>query len=52
MVSINYRLGPLDFLALESVNVGGNFGIRDILLGLQWIQSNIAAFGGDPVSTT
>ncbi len=52
VVSINYRLGPLGFLALESAGIGGNFGIQDILLGLQWIQSNIAAFGGDPVSTT
>jgi carboxylesterase type B len=50
MVSINYRLGPLGFLALESAGIGGNFGIEDILLGLQWIQTNIAAFGGDPVS--
>jgi hypothetical protein len=51
LVSINYRLGALGFLALESAGIGGNFGIQDILLGLQWIQSNIAAFGGDPVST-
>jgi hypothetical protein len=50
MVSINYRLGPLGFLTLESAGIGGNFGIEDILLGLEWIQTNIAAFGGDPVS--
>ena len=49
-MSINYRLGPLGFLALESAGIGGNFGIQDILLGLEWIQSNIAAFGGDAVS--
>ncbi|KAL6717619.1 hypothetical protein ACLMJK_005534 [Lecanora helva] len=47
-VSVNYRLGPLGFLALESAGIGGNFGIQDILLGLQWVQKNIAAFGGDP----
>jgi carboxylesterase type B len=52
LVSINYRLGPLGFMALESAGIGGNFGIQDILLGLRWIQSNIAAFGGDPVSFT
>lgn len=46
MVSVNYRLGPLGFLALE--NVGANFGIQDQLKGLQWVQDNIAAFGGDP----
>lgn len=34
VVSVNYRLGPLGFLALKSANNGGNFGIQDILLGL------------------
>ena len=52
VVSINYRLGPLGFLALESAGINGNFGIQDILLGLQWVHSNIAAFGGDPVCST
>jgi para-nitrobenzyl esterase len=51
VVSINYRLGPLGFLALKSVGVSGNMAIQDVLLGLQWVQSNIAAFGGDPVGT-
>lgn len=50
VVSINYRLGSLGFLALESAGIPGNMGISDILLGLKWVQSNIAAFGGDPVS--
>lgn len=49
-VTINYRLGTLGFLALESAGIAGNFGIQDILLGLQWVQDNIATFGGDPVS--
>ena len=51
LVSLNYRVGALGFLALESAGIGGNFGIQDILLGLQWIQDNVAAFGGDRVST-
>jgi carboxylesterase type B len=51
VVSINYRLGVLGYLALESAGIGGNQGIQDILLGLQWVQDNIAAFGGDPVSS-
>ena len=49
MVSINYRLGPLGFLTLDSAGIGGNQGIEDILLGLQWVQDNIATFGGDSV---
>lgn len=47
IVSINYRVGPLGFLALSSLGLSGNFGIEDQLLGLQWIQENIVAFGGD-----
>lgn len=47
LVSINYRLGPLGFLALANAGIRGNQGIQDILLGLQWVQSNIQAFGGD-----
>jgi len=50
LVSISYRLGPLGFLALPSAGIEGNFAIQDILLGLRWVQDNIAAFGGDPVS--
>lgn len=50
VVSINYRVGTLGFLALESAGIEGNFGIQDLLLGLRWVQTNIRAFGGDPVS--
>lgn len=49
LVTVNYRLGPLGFLALESAGLSGNSGIQDILVGLEWVQDNIAAFGGDPV---
>lgn len=49
VVSVAYRLGPLGWLALANAGIQGNFGIQDILLGLQWVQSNIASFGGDPV---
>ncbi|KAJ5148703.1 hypothetical protein N7448_000281 [Penicillium atrosanguineum] len=48
LVSVNYRLGPLGFMALESAGIYGNQGVQDLLLGLQWVQDNIAAFGGDP----
>ena len=49
MVSINYRLGPLGFLALSDVGLSGNYGIMDLLLSMQWVQKNIQSFGGDPV---
>ncbi|KAF2093383.1 alpha/beta-hydrolase [Rhizodiscina lignyota] len=48
VVSVNYRLGPLGFLALESAGVQGNMAIQDVIMALEWVQSNIAAFGGDP----
>lgn len=51
VVSINYRLGALGFLGLSSFGIGGNFGTQDQLLGLSWVQTNIRAFGGDPVIT-
>lgn len=50
LVSINYRLGPLGFLTLASAGIAGNFGIQDLVLGLEWVQSHITAFGGNPVS--
>lgn len=54
VVTLNYRLGPLGFLALpglsaESVRgVSGNYGILDQIAALQWVADNVAAFGGDP----
>lgn len=58
LVSIAYRVGQLGFLAhpelsAESPNgVSGNYGLLDQIAGLQWIQNNIAAFGGDPGQVT
>lgn len=58
LVSIAYRVGQLGFLAhpeLSAENpdkVSGNYGLLDMIAGLQWIQKNIAAFGGDPDRVT
>ena len=58
LVSIAYRVGPLGFLAHPELSsqarnkVSGNYGLLDMISGLQWIQKNIAAFGGDPRHVT
>ncbi|XP_046994165.1 venom carboxylesterase-6-like [Schistocerca americana] len=52
LVTINYRLGPLGFLSTGDDVVPGNVGLKDQLLGLSWVQSNIERFGGDPQRVT
>lgn len=55
-VTINYRLGPLGFVCLpelaEEAGCCGNYGLYDQLCALEWVRSNIAAFGGDPDAIT
>ncbi|KAH8649545.1 Carboxylesterase, partial [Ilyonectria robusta] len=61
MVTINYRLGVLGFLASDDIRRDneaagdkgvGNYGLRDQLLAFEWVKKNIAAFGGDPTRIT
>ncbi len=57
-VSINYRLGPLGWLAHPALsaesprNISGNYGLLDQIAALRWVQRNITAFGGDPGNVT
>ncbi len=46
VVTINYRLGALGFIG------GGNWGTLDQICGLEWVQANIAHFGGDAGNVT
>jgi para-nitrobenzyl esterase len=57
LVTLNYRLGRLGFFAHPALDDGSgervaNFGLLDQMQALQWVQANIAAFGGDPANVT
>ncbi|XP_073820616.1 esterase B1-like [Musca autumnalis] len=54
LVTLQYRLGVLGFLSLksENLNVPGNAGLKDQVMGLRWVKSNISNFGGDPDNIT
>ncbi|MEE4451565.1 carboxylesterase family protein [Novosphingobium resinovorum] len=58
VVTFNYRVGVLGFLSTPELstesghNASGNYGLLDDIAALQWVQRNIAAFGGDPAKVT
>ena len=58
LVTFNYRLGRLGFFAFPALSLEhpdepkGNYAYMDQIAALQWVQRNIAAFGGDPNNVT
>ncbi|HEX9219379.1 MAG TPA: carboxylesterase family protein, partial [Gemmatimonadaceae bacterium] len=58
VVTLNYRLGPFGFLAHPALaaesphHAAGNYGLLDQIAALQWVQRNVARFGGDPSRVT
>ena len=62
LVSVQYRLGPLGYLAhpaltaeakaLDGREASGNYGLLDLLAALGWVRANAGRFGGDPARVT
>ena len=58
VVSINYRLGVLGWLAHPELSaestqgISGNYGLHDQIRALTWVKENIASFGGDAANVT
>lgn len=58
VVTFNYRVGPLGFLALPELtqesehHSSGNYGLLDQIAALEWVHRNIRGFGGDPKRVT
>uniref|UniRef100_A0AAF5Q3N1 Carboxylesterase type B domain-containing protein n=1 Tax=Wuchereria bancrofti TaxID=6293 RepID=A0AAF5Q3N1_WUCBA len=53
LITVNYRLGLLGFLNYKNnEHVEGNFGIWDLVMALEWIQTNVKQLNGDPSKVT
>ena len=54
VVSVNYRLGPLGWMAHPAfgAQANGGYALEDQRAALRWVQRNIAQFGGDPARVT
>jgi para-nitrobenzyl esterase len=58
VVTVAYRVGPLGYLAHPALtkesphHTSGNYGLMDQIAALEWVQTNIRAFGGDPNRVT
>ena len=59
-VALSYRLGVLGWFGHDSIrasaataeDASGNYGVLDLIAGLQWVKDNISAFGGNPDNVT
>ncbi|XP_063372360.1 juvenile hormone esterase-like [Cydia amplana] len=52
VVTINYRCGALGFLSLNTPEIPGNAGLKDMIAALRWVKDNINSFGGNSGNIT
>ena len=58
LVTVNHRLGPFGYIAHPELSEesgyggSGNYGQMDLVMALEWVRDNIAAFGGNPENVT
>ena len=53
VVVVQYRLGPLGWFAHPALgDVGANFALMDLIEALEWVQSSVTSFGGNPENVT
>lgn len=52
LVTVNYRIGILGFLNLETQGASGNMGLKDQTASLKWVNREIEHFGGDANNVT
>lgn len=52
VVTVNHRLNVFGYLDLPEVEGSGNAGMLDLVAALEWVRTNIGAFGGDPGNVT
>jgi para-nitrobenzyl esterase len=58
LVTVNHRLGPFGYIAHPELSEesgyggSGNYGQMDLVMALEWVRDNIAAFGGNPDNVT
>ncbi|ESN97674.1 hypothetical protein HELRODRAFT_127654, partial [Helobdella robusta] len=52
VVTINYRLDVFGFLTAADNILPGNYGLRDVVMALNWVHDNIARFRGDASRVT
>ncbi|XP_031829887.2 esterase FE4 [Nomia melanderi] len=52
LVTVNYRVNIMGFFSMENKIAPGNYGLKDVVMALRWVQENIDVFQGDPKSVT